>query len=323
MFQVEEVEELPDVDVGGRDGQRPGLSTLVPALALRLARLRQEAARSGAITLVGETGTGKEVTAKAIHALSGRSGDYIGINCGAIPKDLIQSELFGHLKNAFTGAQQRAGYIRDAHQGTLLLDEIIAAPEQVQVALLRVIQDRAVTPLGSSKPYPVDVRFVAAAQKPLGQAVEEGVFRQDLQARLAAFTFELPPLRERIDDIGILIGDVLRSLGVTAKDRPRLASPAAARLLRHEWPMNIRELAQAADLAWANARDGEMGESDFPKPSSPNGTPGARLKQQLVAHLRAAKGNVAEVGRRMKRPRSTIHFFLDRYGLDADSFRSD
>jgi transcriptional regulator with PAS, ATPase and Fis domain len=323
IFQVEEIEEIPDVEICGREGEVSGLTTLVPGFAQRLARLRQEATRNTAITLVGETGTGKEVTAKAIHKLSGRTGDYIGINCGAIPKELIQSELFGHLKNAFTGAQQRAGYIRDAHQGTLLLDEIIAAPEQVQVALLRVIQERAVMPLGSSRPQPVDVRFIAAAQKPLGQAVDEGTFRQDLQARLATVTFELPPLRERIDDVGILLADVLRGMGVTAKDRPRLSSPAASRLLRHDWPMNIRELAQAVDVAWGNAREGEMGEMDFPQPSTQAGVPGARLKQQLVAHLRATKGNVAEVGRRMNKPRSTIHFFMDRYGLDPDTFRSD
>src|SRR5437764_2480355 len=153
-----------------------GFLTLVPSLEQKLARLRREAKRNTSITLVGETGTGKEVLAKAVHGASGRTGPYLAVNCGAIPKDLIQSELFGHAKGAFSGATEaRGGYVRDAHQGTLLLDEIVAAPPPVQVALLRAIQEKAVTPVGSTKPFPVDVRFIAAAQKPLSDAVEQGM----------------------------------------------------------------------------------------------------------------------------------------------------
>jgi DNA-binding NtrC family response regulator len=324
IFQIEESEQLPDVEIADLGAEPSGFLTLVPDLHRRLKRLRHEATRATSITIIGETGTGKEVMAKAIHEISGRRGAYIGINCGAIPKDLIQSELFGHLKNAFTGAEGRSGYIRDAHQGTLLLDEIVAAPEQVQVALLRVIQERAVTPIGSSRPHPVDVRFIAAAQRPLSDVVGEGAFREDLRARLASFNFDLPPLRERVEDVGILVACALRGLGVTEKDKPRISSAAATRLLRHDWPMNIRELAQSVDVAWGAAQNGEMGENDFPKPKADDGSSSAaRLKQQLIAHLRATKGNLAEVARRMKRPRSTIHFFLDRYGLDADTFRAE
>ena len=324
VYQVEESEPVADLDAGDVTKQPAGLLTLLPGLQERLARLRQEAARATAITLVGETGTGKEVMAKAIHKLSGRRGGYVGINCGAIPRDLIQSELFGHVKGAFSGAtDNRNGYLREAHEGTLLLDEIVAAPPEVQVSLLRVIQERAVTPIGGRQPQSIDVRIIAAAQKPLAEAVEEGKFRDDLRARLEAFRFELPPLRERMEDLGIFVAATLRSMGVTAEQKPRISSLAAMRLLRYDWPRNIRELAQAIDVAWGGARDGEIGDSDLPKPQEGEGVPTARLKQQLIAHMKATKGNIAEVGRRMNRPRSTVHFFLDRFGLDAKSFRDE
>ncbi len=263
FFQIEEAEELGDVDTAKTAGDPAGFVTVVPDLERRLARLRQEAVRNTSITLIGETGTGKEVTADAIHKLSGRRGPYLALNCGAIPRDLIQSELFGHAKGAFSGASEnRNGFVREAHQGTLLLDEIIAAPEQVQVSLLRVLQERAVTPIGARHPQPVDVRFIAAAQSPLAEAVAAGKFRADLRARLATFSFDLPPLRERLEDIGVLVAAKLRTLGVEPKDRPRLSSAAAMRLLRYHWPDNVRELAQSVDVAWGAAKDGEMGEDE-------------------------------------------------------------
>ena len=129
----------------------PGLLTLLPGLASRTERLRFEARRSTVVTVVGETGTGKEVLARAIHHLSGRSGPYVAINCGSIPRELIQSELFGNVKGAFSGATGSTGYVRDAHQGTLLLDEIVASPPEVQVALLRVLQEKVVMPVGSTR----------------------------------------------------------------------------------------------------------------------------------------------------------------------------
>jgi hypothetical protein len=191
LFEIDETEPVVDMDATDPSTEPTGFLTLVPSLGQKLARLRREAKRNTSITLVGETGTGKEVLAKAVHGASGRSGPYLAVNCGAIPKDLIQSELFGHAKGAFSGATEaRGGYVRDAHQGTLLLDEIVAAPPPVQIALLRAIQEKAVTPVGSTKPFPVDVRFIAAAQRPLSDAVEEGTFREDLQGRLEAFVFE-------------------------------------------------------------------------------------------------------------------------------------
>ena len=322
LFEFDETEQVHDFDAEDVSIQPTGFLSLVPSLTQKLARLRHEASRTTSITLVGETGTGKEVLARAIHGASGRTGPYLAVNCGAIPRELIQSELFGHVKGAFSGATGNSGYVRDAHQGTLLLDEIISAPAPVQVALLRTIQERAVVPVGSTRSHSVDVRFIAAAQRPLGEAVEAGDFRSDLQGRLEAMVFELPPLRERVEDLGILIATTLRALGVAERDNPRLSLPAAKRLLRYEWPRNIRELAQAIDVAWGGARNGEIGDGDLPKPKVEDGTPRSRLKQQFIAHLRAARGNITEVARKMGRTRPLVYHYLKKFDIDPESFRS-
>ena len=322
VFELDETEQADDFDAEDVGVQPLGFLSLLPSLTQRLARLKQEAPRSTSITLVGETGTGKEVLARAIHGASGRTGPYLAVNCGAIPRELIQSELFGHVKGAFSGATGSAGYVRDAHQGTLLLDEIVSAPPAVQVALLRAIQERAVVPVGSTRPHSVDVRFIAAAQRPLSEAVEADEFRSDLQGRLEALVFELPPLRERIEDLGILIATTLRALGVKEKDNPRLSLTAATRLLRYDWPRNIRELAQAIDVSWGGSKNGEIGDGDLPKPKVEEGTPHSRLKQQLIAHLHAARGNVADVARKMGRTRPLVYHYLKKFEIDPESFRS-
>lgn len=324
FFLLDDDETVPmaDLDISDTSTDHPGFLTLIPSLGEKIARLGLEARRSTSITLVGETGTGKEVLAKAIHAASGRTGSYLAVNCGAIPKDLIQSELFGHAKGAFSGATEaRGGYLRDAHQGTLLLDEIVAAPAPVQVALLRALQEKTVTPVGSTRSAPVDVRFVAAAQKPLTEAVEAGTFREDLQARLEGFVFELPPLCERMQDVGILIAATLRTMGVEEKDNPRLSWRAAMRILRYDWPRNVRELALAVDRGWGSARNGEIDDADLPRPKVEDVSPRVRLKQQLVAAMKAARGNVAEAARKMGRTRPILYHYLKRYEIDPESFR--
>jgi transcriptional regulator of acetoin/glycerol metabolism len=133
--------------------------------------------------------------------------------------------------------------------------------------------------------------------------------------------FELPPLRERLEDVGIFVASTLKSLGVEEKDNPRLSLQAGIRLLRYEWPRNIRELAQAINLAWGGAKNGEIGETDLPKPKAEDGTPRSHLKDQLIGHLRAARGNVAEVARRMGRTRPLVYHYLRRFEIDPESFR--
>jgi DNA-binding NtrC family response regulator len=338
-FHVAEIEHFPDRDSRNDEPDLAGMVSIVPAMESRLADLRHEITRrtSLAVTVVGENGTGKEITAKAIHSLSGRSGPYMAIHCGAISKELIYSELFGHEKGSFTGADRFIGAIRKADKGTLLLDEIVEAPKEVQVALLRVLEERKVTPVGSVHSHPVDLLLVAAAQRPLAEAVAAGTFRQDLRARLDDFTLELLPLRERLGDLGVLVADLLRHAGVKAKDKPRFSSGAVMRLLRYDWPMNIRELSKTLGRAWSHAQDGEMGEKWFQPPTPSRQAPKEAVSQpkdksqvspeqarnRMIALLTEAKGNVAEVARRMDCNRSTIHFFLKRYGLDVNAFRSD
>jgi transcriptional regulator with GAF, ATPase, and Fis domain len=310
-----------DINMEEFDLNDAGLLTLVPTLSLRIARLRTEALSPGAVTIVGETGTGKELLARAIHRLSRRKGPYLGINCAAIPRDLIQSELFGRTKGAFTGATSGFGYLRDADWGTLLLDEIIWAPREVQLALLRAIQEKTVTPLGGTRPHHVDVRILAATQDPLAQAVVTHGFRPDLRARLEEFVFELPPLRRRREDIGLLIAHALRSMGVTERDKPRLSAEAATDFVGHDWPMNIRELANAVTRSWGGAQGSAIVEAEIQTAAAPVETSSSPRKDELIAILRATHGNVSEASRRMGRARPLVHRWLNKFGIDADSFR--
>lgn len=199
--------------------------------------------------ILGETGTGKELFAEAIHAASARAGEpFIAVNCGAIPRELANSELFGHKKGAFTGADKdRAGYFQEADGGTLFLDEVGDLPLDSQVRLLRVLQKKEVTPVGAARPQPVNVRIVAATHRNLMQDVVAGRFREDLFHRLAVGIVNLPPLRERGGDLELLIHTFLDQINADAKGRPeaqhKTLSPDGRKLLlRHAWPGNVREL---------------------------------------------------------------------------------
>ena len=190
--------------------------------------------------------------ARAIHELSGRRGAFVGVNCGALPQALIEDELFGHRRGAFTGAvDDRPGLVRSAEGGTLFLDEIGELPAASQVAFLRVLQEREVVPLGSDRPIKVDIRLCAATLRDLDELVASGRFRRDLHARLFDLTIELPPLRERRADLGLLVRALLARIPGGAGAR---FAPAALRaLVRHDWPSNIRELEKALRGAVARA----------------------------------------------------------------------
>lgn len=201
------------------------------------------------VLILGDTGTGKELFAEAIHRASERKGKpFVAVNCGAIPKDMVNSELFGHLKGAFTGAvAERPGHFREAEGGVLFLDEIGDLPLDAQVRLLRVLQQREVTPLGASMPQRVDVRIVAATHRDLAADVAAGQFREDLFHRLAVGILRLPPLREREGDLDLLIDYLLAKINADGAGRPEtqtkeLTSGGRARLRAHHWPGNVREL---------------------------------------------------------------------------------
>jgi transcriptional regulator with AAA-type ATPase domain len=234
------------IGVAVADEAPSGLTEVVPGwrggptLLAAIAPLRADVGDL-AIVLQGETGTGKEGLARAVHEWSHRRGPFVAVNCASLPAHLAEAELFGHRRGAFTGADRASpGLFRAAHGGTLFLDEVLELPADVQPKLLRVLQQREVLALGETTPVAVDVRVVSAAQEPLANAVSAGRFRADLQARLDGLTVVLPPLRARRDEIAPLFQEFLRQ---HAGGRPpELEAKLVEALCLHDWPLNVREL---------------------------------------------------------------------------------
>lgn len=216
---------------------------LGPTMTDLFAQATRAAQSNLPLIIWGETGTGKEVLSSTVHQLSGRLGKFVAVNCAALPESIAEAELFGYRKGAFTGANQSSsGYFRAAHQGTLLLDEVVDLPLPIQAKLLRVLEQGAVTPLGESSPVRVDVRVLAAGQELLASAVAAGRFRADLYARLRGVEVRLPPLRFRREEIlPIFFANAAVEGGC-----PELTSEAAELLLTYDWPMNVREVVQVA-----------------------------------------------------------------------------
>ncbi|HXD88565.1 MAG TPA: sigma-54 dependent transcriptional regulator [Urbifossiella sp.] len=226
----------------------------------RLVRLA--APRPTTVLLIGETGTGKEIIAKAIHKLSRRaSGPFVRVNCGALHENLLESELFGHIKGSFTGAvADKVGRFEAAHGGTIFLDEINSTSPQLQLKLLRVLQERELERVGDTRTVRVDVRVIAATNASLEELVEEGQFREDLYFRLNVIPFVLPPLRERRDDIAALAHFFLHRYGEVHKcPVPELSPAVLDALMAHDWPGNVRELENAVERLVVLADGGSIG----------------------------------------------------------------
>ena len=228
------------------------------------------------VLLLGETGTGKEIVARNIHYFSKRrEGPFIAVNCGAIPSELLESELFGHEKGAFTGAvSARKGRFELAQGGTLFLDEIGDMPTPMQVKLLRVLQERSFERVGGNRTIEVDVRIVAATHRNLEEMIREGKFREDLYYRLNVFPIELPPLRERLEDLPLLIGELVTRLEASGQGSVRLTQRAVQALAGHSWPGNIRELANLVERLAILHPYGVVDAEDLParfRPPSPQG----------------------------------------------------
>ena len=312
--------------------ETPGLLSLVPSAAAELASLARIARTNVPTLLLGETGTGKEVLANGIHALSGRPGPFVAVNCGGLTASLLESQLFGHVKGAFTGAlRDEPGYVRSADGGTLFLDEIGDLPLPAQAALLRVLQEREVVPVGKTRPTIVDVRVVAATHKALDTLCLRGDFRSDLFARLAGYQHALTPLRERIEDLGILLADLLQRPEIQGGREARLQVATGRRLLSYPWPLNIRELQQALTVAVALANGSPLLPSHLPSgvasapppaPSKATEPVGAdEIVSRIVALLEKSRGNVTEVARSMGKTRMQIHRWMDRFGIDPQDYR--
>jgi DNA-binding NtrC family response regulator len=308
------------------------VAAVSPALAVACDRLRRLAASEGELLIVGETGVGKEVYARAVHGASGRKGRFMAINCAAIPRELVESELFGYRQGAHSTAHSaKPGLIEEAEGGTLFLDEIGEMTGEAQIKLLRFLQDRELTPLGATRPRRMDVRIIAATNRTsglVGTGRGPGGLRDDIVARLGAAPIHLPPLRNRIEDLGALVAHFLRATpGVTFEQ------PAFRALSLHAWPLNVRELEKIVTTAAVlSAGAKPISLRDLPEPiaraiettpaagprraSGPSPTPA-----QLEELLRRYEGNVADVSRELGKHRAAVWRWIKKFGIGPQKFR--
>jgi transcriptional regulator with AAA-type ATPase domain len=322
-----------DVDSAALDDRPPGLRTLLPAAGARVEAFERVARSDIPVLLLGETGTGKELLARAVHDLSGRRGAFVAVNCGALTPTLVEALLFGHVKGAFSGAtRDEPGLIRSADGGTLFLDEVGDLPAGTQAALLRVLQEHEVLPVGSTRPVTVDCRIVCATHRSLDSLVETGQFRSDLLARIDGFRHALAPLRDRREDLGLLLASLLPRVARERAEGMSLAMAAARHLYAHHWPGNVRELERCLARAVALAVTERIEPSDLalPQPSSERAPlellaldqDQTHLRQRLVEELKSHGGNVSRVARSMGKARMQIQRWMRRFGLEAEAFRS-
>jgi two-component system nitrogen regulation response regulator NtrX len=307
-----------------------------------LKRVKELVARVGPtgarVLITGENGTGKELVARALHEASPRRGRaFVEVNCAAIPSELIESELFGHMKGSFTGAfADRAGKFEQADGGTLFLDEVGDMSLAAQAKLLRVLQEGVVTRIGGAKAIQVDVRVLAATNKDLGLEIAEARFREDLLYRLNVVEIEVPALRDRLEDVPALVAhfaqQLVQTAGVPAK---QMGDDAVARLQARTWPGNIRELRNAVERALILAPGKVVGAADIdrlfpgaegavPPPEASRAQTFETFKQEaersfLQAKLREHDWNVSETARSLKMPRSNLYKKIERYGLSRES----
>jgi len=309
---------------------REGLAGKLMGRSPKIERARQmilEIADSPVDVLIqGETGTGKEVVAQALHELSHRkSAPFVALNCGGMPDNLLDSELFGHEAGAFTGAQKRRiGKIEHANGGTLFLDELESMPMSMQIKLLRVLQERCIERLGSNQRVPVDVRVVAATKDDLLQRARDNSFRADLYYRLNVVSIELPSLRERREDIPLLFEHfLLLAASRYRREQPTASFEQSQRLLAHDWPGNVRELRNVAECLVLGVRKDILGHARTAEPGAPAAEDGGSLvdavdafERNLIAtELRRHEGNVARSARALKIAKTTLSDKIRKYRL--------
>lgn len=321
-----DLDGVPDV------GEIRGYSSLLPTIESSFRSLARVSQSPITTLLIGETGTGKEILARGMHVFSTRPGPFVAVNCGALTSSLLESHLFGHVQGSFTGAlRDEPGLIRSADGGTLFLDEVGDLPLPAQAALLRVLQEYEVLPVGGTRPTKVDVRVIAATNKPLETLCLQGEFRADLLARLSGYQLVLTPLRERMEDFGVLMGDLLRRANAGNAKTMRLHLHVVRRLLAHTWPQNVRELDNMLSVALALAERGVMEVSHLPDAiakSTPKSLPDSDspadpddLRLQIVQLLEQHRGNVTLVARAMGKSRMQLHRWMQKFGIDPEAYR--
>ena len=335
------IEELKRQGQGSSLAERMGGS---PAIAQVIQQVAQVAESNFTVLVQGETGTGKELVARGIHQQSPRRpAPFVAVDCGAIPETLVESELFGHERGAFTGAQaRREGHFQLAKGGTLFLDEIGNVPLATQAKLLRALEQREVNPLGATRAVAVDARIIAATNSELEESVKAGRFRADLYYRLSEFTIALPPLRSRREDIMHLSQRFLDEVSMELR-RPvrRIADDAMQVLLRHDWPGNVRELRNVVRKAALLATDVVTPEhipalsASAPAPSRAAAEPmgedlslrevaelaAGQAEREVIRHaLESTKGNKSQAARLLRTDYTTLHAKMKRYGISARDF---
>ena len=302
------------------------LRTLCPQVMTLHRNLEKVATSRVPLVLQGATGTGKEVLARAVHERSGRTGRMVALDVATIPSARVAEELFGTGPAAVTSDGPRMGRLRSADGGTVLLDQLGDMPSEVQMALLRVIQDGWVTPVGTDEPQRIDVRFIGTTHYDMEALVDRGTFRADLWSRLKGFVFQVPTLKERLEDLGLLVARFLRRFGL----EELVFSPSAYRaLLGYAWPHNIRELERCIESA-ATLYDGRRVErTDLPHDvqmyrapeASDERTTEDHRERELVRLLTAHHGNVSAVARSMGYSRMQVHRWMKQMNVDPKAFR--
>jgi len=343
------IEELKQQGESASLAERMGSSRIIQRMIQQVA---QVAPSSFTVLIQGETGTGKEMVARAIHQQSPRrDGPFVGVDCGAIPDTLVESELFGYEKGAFTGAQQRKdGHFQCAHGGTLFLDEVGNLPLTTQSKLLRVLEERRLSPLGATRAVPIDVRIVAATNTSFEEEVRAGRFRADLFYRLNEFAISLPPLRERAEDIAGLARRFLAEAGMELRNPVRdISDDALALLLRHTWPGNVRELKNVIRKATLLATDvitpeylpalgpgdasGRLAPCPAPCPDALSGELSLKEaadvavadaeRRAIRQALEATKGNKTRAAKLLRTDYTTLHAKMKRYAIAVRDFLAD
>jgi len=304
----------------------------------QIERLREtiiKLARSQApVYISGESGTGKELVARLIHDQGARSGnEFVPVNCGAIPHELIESELFGHTKGSFTGATtDKPGLFQTAHRGTLFLDEVAELPLQMQVKLLRAIQEKRIRPIGAQQEIAVDCRILSATHKNLSQLVESGAFRQDLFYRINVIELKVPALRDRTDDIPLLVDHFLgRQCDTHGIERPALSEPAMSALAKYRFPGNVRELENILERAITLCEKNLIGEADLNLPAAPPDPSGALKngesgelqsvledveRQQILDALEKTRWNKTKAAKLLGISFRALRYRLEKLDLD-------
>ena len=298
-----------------------------PAMRAVLSRLDRVTDSEVNVLVLGESGTGKELVARALHFNGPRkAGPFLGVNCAALPENLLESELFGHVRGAFTGADKdKPGLMQAASGGTLFLDEVGELPLATQAKLLRVLQEREVRPLGATRSQPLDIRLVTATHRDLPSHVSAGTFREDLYYRVAVVSVELPPLRDRLEDLPALVNKILEGLARDAgRKPPELTQDALRKLSAHRFPGNVRELQNILTRAFVLSGSARLRADDIElavsaRSRGPNALSRkdfeSKERERILEALRQARWNVSVVARTLGIPRNTLYRKLTRYGL--------